>query len=257
MYPVVFHLGPLTIYTYGVLVASGLILGMGLAVKEARRQDLDPQVVLDLGFYVALAGILGSRVFYVLQDPSYYQSHLLDIFKLWEGGLVFHGGLLCALPVGWFFLKRKKLSFWPIFDLFAPSLAIGQALGRIGCFCAGCCYGAPTSLPWAVTFSDPRTLAHPGVPLHPVQLYDSFGLFIIFGVLMAVRRHTRFAGELACLYLILHGALRFVVEYFRGDPRSMLWHDTISLPQMISLLLLIGGLLSLFLLRRVRQRSSR
>lgn len=257
MHPVAFHLGPLTIYSYGVLVASALILGMALAVKEARRQGLDPQLVLDLGFYVALAGILGSRMFYLLQDPRYYFSHPWEIFKLWEGGLVFHGGLLCALPVGWFFLKRKKLSFWPIADLFAPSLAIGQALGRVGCFFAGCCYGAPTSLPWAVTFSDPRTLAVPGVPLHPTQLYDAFGLFLIFGVLSAGRQRTRFAGELSCLYLILHGLLRFVVEYFRGDPRSMLWHDAISVPQIISLLLIMGGLVAFFHLRRLRPGSTR
>jgi phosphatidylglycerol---prolipoprotein diacylglyceryl transferase len=257
MYPVVFHLGPLTIYAYGVLVASGLILGMGLAVKEAKRQDLDPQVILDLGFYVALAGIIGSRVFYVLQDFSFYFSNPLEIFKLWQGGLVFHGGLLCALPVGWFFLKRKQLSFWPVFDLFAPSLAIGQAVGRIGCFFAGCCYGAPTSLPWAVTFSDPRTLAVPGIPLHPVQLYDALGLLLIFLVLTAVRRHTRLAGELSCLYLVLHGTVRFVVEFFRGDPRSMLWHDTISLPQTISLLLMLGGLLSYCWLQHSRQRGGR
>jgi phosphatidylglycerol:prolipoprotein diacylglycerol transferase len=256
MYPVVFHVGPLTIYSYGVLVASGLILGMGLAVKEARRQGVDPQAVLDLGFYLALAGIIGARLFYVLQDAGFYRTHPWDIFKLWHGGLVFHGGLLAALPVGWFFLKRMKLSFWPVFDLFAPSLAIGQALGRIGCFFAGCCYGVPTALPWAVTFSDPGTLAMPGVPLHPTQLYDAFGLFVIFGVLAAVRRRTWFAGELSCLYLVLQGTLRFAVEFYRGDPRSMLWNSTISLPQVISLLLLLGGLVSFFYLRRAGRRST-
>ncbi|RLA94719.1 MAG: prolipoprotein diacylglyceryl transferase [Deltaproteobacteria bacterium] len=243
MHPVLFQIGPLTIYTYGLFVASGLILGISLALKEAKREGYDSQVILDLVFYLILTGIIGSRVFFVAQNFSFYKASPLSIFKIWEGGLVFHGGLVFAIPVGWILVKRQKLLFWKIFDLLAPSLAIGQALGRIGCFCAGCCYGAPTELPWAVTFNHPQTLAPQGIPLHPTQLYAAAANFLIFIILMFSRQKIQFTGQLSCLYLCLHSVFRFIIELFRGDPRVWIYNHTISLTQGISILVFLAAII--------------
>lgn len=235
MHPVLLKIGPLSIYTYGVFAAIGLLFGISLALRQAKKEGYDPQKILDLFFYSILAGIIGSRVFYVVQHLSTFQGNLLDAFKLWEGGLVFYGGLLFAVPVAWFLLKRQNLSFWKTFDLIAPSMAIGQALGRIGCFYAGCCYGLPTQLPWGVTFTHPESLALKGIPLHPAQLYDAGAGGIIFFILIVFRKHTRFPGQLSLMYLCLHSIFRFFIELFRGDPRLWIGGHTITLTQVISI----------------------
>jgi len=223
MHPILCQVGPITIFTYGFFVALGLLVGLSLAVREAKREGFDPQTILDLVFYMVLAGIIGARIFYVAQNFSFYQENLLGIVKIWEGGLVFQGGLIFAVPLAWVLIKRKKLSFWQIFDVLAPYMALGQAFGRIGCFSAGCCYGKPTNLPWAVTFTDPKTLALPGIPLHPTQLYSAAGLFFIFLILLFLRKQTKFSGQLSCLYLIIDASFRFCVEFFRNDPRGQFW----------------------------------
>lgn len=256
MHPVLFKIGPVTIYTYGVFVASGFILAISLALRQARKEGYDTQTILDLIFYIIVAGIIGSRLFYIAQNLAFYKSSPLSVFMIWEGGLVFHGGLLFAVPVGWVLIRRYRLSFWGLFDLLAPSLAIGQALGRIGCFYAGCCYGLPTQLPWAVTFNDPRSLALQGAPLHPTQLYAAAANFLIFFVLVFFRKHTRFSGQLACIYLFLHAAFRLVIEQFRGDPRLLLFDWTISLTQLLSALILLFTVFLYFYLRN-RKRHHR
>jgi len=251
MHPVLFRVGPITIYTYGVFVALGLLTGVILARNRAKQAGIDPQDFLDLVFYTVLAGIIGARAFYVIQNFVFYKDNWLGIVKIWEGGLVFQGGLIFALPVAWALIKKKNLSFWKTFDLLAPYLALGQAFGRIGCFFAGCCYGKCTHLPWAVTFTDPNTLALPGVPLHPVQLYSAMGLFFIFGILTFWRRHQKFIGQLSCLYLIFHSLFRIFIEFFRGDPRAPLFDHYFSLTQGISLIIFFVALCLYLYLRRV------
>lgn len=253
MHPILCQIGPLTIYTYGLFVALGLLVGLSLALKEAKRKGFDPQAFLDLAFYSVLAGIIGARIFYVVQNFSFYKENLLSMVKIWEGGLVFQGGLISAIPVAWILLKKKKLSFWKTFDVLAPYMALGQAFGRIGCFSAGCCYGKPTNLPWAVTFTNPKTLALAGIPLHPTQLYSAAGLFFIFLMLLFLRKHTKFSGQISCLYLIIHSFFRIFIEFFRGDPRALLW-DNFSLTQGISLATLFIALFLNFYLQRAYQQ---
>jgi len=250
MHPVLFQIGPITIYTYGVFVACGFILGISLALRQAKREGYDPQIILDLAFYVILAGIIGSRIFYVIQNLSSYKGSPLSVWKIWEGGLVFHGGLLFAIPVAWILIKRQNFSFWGMLDLFAPSLAIGQALGRIGCFFAGCCYGLPTQLPWGVTFTDPKSLALQGIPIHPTQLYHLSACLMIFLILIFFRKPSRFTGQLSCLYLSLHSAFRFIIEFFRGDPRYWLWNQTITLTQVISSIVFLLAIFLYFYFKR-------
>lgn len=255
MHPILCQVGPITLYTYGLFIALGLFAGLSLALKEAKRKGVDSQFILDLVFYLVFAGIVGARLLYVAQNSSFYRENLFRIMKIWEGGLVFQGGLILAIPLAWILIKKKKLSFWQIFDLLAPSIALGQAFGRIGCFFAGCCYGKPTNLPWAVTFTDPKTLALPNIPLHPTQLYSAAGLFFIFFILFFLQKRIKFSGQLACLYLIIDSSFRFFIEFLRGDPRGEFW-GPLSPAQGICLITFFIGFSFYFYLRKTyKQRG--
>ena len=167
MHPILLKIGPITIYSYGVMIALGIITGLFLARRQARKEGIDPDKIIDIIFYLLITALVGARLLFVLMNFTEYIADPLAILKIWEGGLVFYGGLVPAVAVGIWYIKRLGLPLWQVADIFAPSLAIGHAMGRIGCFFAGCCYGAFCDLPWAVTFTDPRSLAPQGVPLHP------------------------------------------------------------------------------------------
>jgi len=217
MHPVLFKLGPLPIHTYGVLIALAFLAGIFLAMHEARRKGVDPERVMDLGLYILAAAIIGSRLMQVAIEHRYYAQHPLEIFEIWKGGLVFYGGFVMALVVSVWYLMHYRIPVWRMGDIMAPSIALGQCIGRLGCFSAGCCYGKPTDLPWAVTFTNPDSLALTGVPLHPSQLYESAGALVLFGALWAYRKRTKFDGQLFWLYVLGYSVLRFFLEFLRGD----------------------------------------
>jgi phosphatidylglycerol:prolipoprotein diacylglycerol transferase len=249
MYPILFRFGPLTIHTYGLFVAAGFLLGLCLAVRQAKKEGIPSYKIVDLGFYILLTAIIGSRLFFIFINFSHYIKNPLDIFKIWEGGLVFYGGILFAVPAVVWYAKKNGLGIWSTADVFAPSIAIGHALGRLGCFTAGCCYGKPAeSLPWAVTFTNPQSLARIGIPLHPTQLYESAGEFINFLILITLRRYKSFDGQLFLTYVLLYSLLRFTVEFFRGDIGRGFIIYNMSLSQGISILMFLiasGGLIVL------------
>jgi len=247
MYPVLLRVGPLTLHTYGVLLAAGFLFGLAFAVKQARKEGIPGERIIDIGFYVLLSAIVGSRLLFVVINAGYYVKHPLDSLKIWQGGLVFYGGLALAVPVAIRYMRKHSLDIRNIADIFAPSLAIGHAIGRLGCFSAGCCYGKPAQIPWAVTFLHPESLARTGMPLHPTQLYESAGEFLNFLVLMALRRHRSFKGQLFWTYIFLYSALRFVVEFFRGDEARGFVLGGISVSQGISA---IAGLVAITVIVR-------
>ncbi len=251
MYPVLIKFGPLTIHTYGVLVATGFLLGIGLAVLQAKKEGIPSYKIVDLGFYILLSAIIGSRLFFIFINAGHYIKNPLDIFKLWEGGLVFYGGILFAIPTVIWYAKKNDLALWSTADVFAPSIAIGHSIGRIGCFFAGCCYGKPAEgLPWAVTFTNPQSLAQIGIPLHPTQLYESAGEFVNFLILITLRRYKSFDGRLFLTYVLLYSVLRFIVEFFRGDMGRGFIIYNISLSQGLSILMLLIALVGLIVLRK-------
>lgn len=251
MHPDLFKIGPLTIHTYGVFVAAGFLLGLGLAVKQAKKEGIPSDRIVDLGFYVLLSALIGSRLLFVLINASHYIRNPLEIFKIWEGGLVFYGGVLLAVPTVLWYVKKNALGLWSTADLFAPSIAIGHALGRIGCFFAGCCYGRPSEgLPWAVIFTDPNSLALIGIPLHPTQLYESLGEFVNFFILIILRRHKSFNGQLFMTYILLYSVLRFIVEFYRGDVGRGFITSQLSVSQGISILTFLISIAGLIILRR-------
>jgi len=256
MYPDLFSIGPLTLHTYGLFVAMGFAVALLVTVKMGNAQGIKPQQVMDMGFIMILSAIIGSRLGYVLINLSYYRDHPSDILKVWQGGLVFSGGLIVvALVMSWY-MKHHHLSFWKMGDLWAPAIAIGQSIGRIGCFMAGCCYGKPTDLKWGVVFTHPQSLARPlNIPLHPTQLYASLSGLIIFIVLMVVYAKKQFQGQVFLWFLILHSTGRLLIERFRGDDRGLIPGSDMSITQLITLLILIASVILLFVMKSREEKK--
>jgi phosphatidylglycerol:prolipoprotein diacylglycerol transferase len=252
MYPILFKIGPLTIHTYGVILAIAFLTGISLAVRQAKVEGEDPEKIFDLCFYIVLAAILGSRLLFVLINYRFYLENPLNILKLWKGGLVFYGGLLGALAVGSWYIKRHQLPLWKLADILAPSIAVGQAIGRLGCFAAGCCYGKETDVAWAVTFADPYCLAPTGISRHPTQLYSSGTALLIFFLLLIVYRFHRFRGQVFWSYVALYSVGRFILEYFRTDERGVisLLGQTLSTSQFISGIAFVAAIAMLLFLRK-------
>lgn len=249
MYPDIVSIGPLTIHTYGLFVALGFASAILLTAWLGKREGVPPQQVMDVAFVSIVWAIIGSRVFYVILNLEHYSRRPLDVFKLWEGGLVFSGGLvLAALALIWY-LRRRRMPFLSTADLFAPGLALGQGIGRIGCFFAGCCYGKPLDMPWAVVFTHPNSLAPLHVPIHPTQAYAAVGGIFLFGVLMVLRKRRAFPGQVFIWYMILHSTLRLLEEKFRGDYRGLVPGTDMSVTQLLTLLVLVGSVVALYIIK--------
>ena len=248
MHPIILEFGPIRIFTYGLLVASGFFTAIWLGARQGEKEGFDPQVIMDLCFYILLSAILGARLLYVIVEYKYFLNAPWDIFKVWKGGLVFYGGLILAVVVAMAFIKKRQMPIWAIADILAPSIAIGQAIGRWGCFFAGCCYGQPTDLFLGVTFSDPRSLAPLNISLHPTQLYLSLNAIVIFVALIWLRKRKSFDGQVFWCYGLLYSGGRFLVEYLRGDDRGFALENIFSTSQFIGIFTFI---ISVTMLRKL------
>ena len=173
MHPILFEIGPIKIFTYGFLLALGFLSAIFVAGREARRLGIPPGKFFDLCFYIILAALVGSRLLYVLLELRTFIAHPLKIFALWEGGLVFQGGVILAFLVAVYYIRRHGLPWRATLDALGLGTPLGQFFGRLGCFMAGCCWGSPADLPWSVVFSNPDTLCPLREPLHPAQLYEA------------------------------------------------------------------------------------
>lgn len=252
MHPVLGELptpwGHVTIYSYGVLVAIGVLLGLYYARCFARRTGIDPDRVWNLGIYMVLVALLGAKLWIVLVQSGYYWHHPGEILArgtLQSGG-TFYGGFIGAVVVLILYTHYQRLPIVTLLDIYAAALPLGHAIGRLGCFAAGCCYGKPTWLPWGVTFTSPAAASLVGtplnIPLHPTQLYESFAEFCNFFILFVLARRKRFKGEMIATYLMLYGLERGVIEFFRGDPgRSLFLRGRFSLMQVVSVILILLG----------------
>jgi phosphatidylglycerol:prolipoprotein diacylglycerol transferase len=244
MYPILFEYGRVTIFSYGVFVALGFLCALALGRYEARRAGLSVRRFTDLALVSLVASIIGARALYVVVDLNYFAANPAGALELWRGGLVFFGGLCVAYVAGALFLRATHTPLRPMMDVAAPAIALGQGVGRLGCFLTGCCYGSECDLPWAVTFTDPRGLARLWTPLHPTQLYDALANLLILAVLMLMRRpYPHNDGRVFGTYLILYPALRIIIEIFRGDQRGFL--GPISTSQLIGVPLIILGVIIL------------
>jgi phosphatidylglycerol---prolipoprotein diacylglyceryl transferase len=226
MWPVLCQWGPVTLHTYGALVALGFFLGYFYTLRLGRRHGVSADAVTDLAWWTLLAGLLGARLLYASFNPSQFLEDPLEIFKIWQGGLVWYGGFLAALAATVHWARRHDVPFLKLGDMIAPGLALGHGVGRLGCFAAGCCFGRPTDLPWAITFTHPDTLAVPNVAVHPSQLYEAVlnvELFVVLSVLANRLPGWIGSGRLTALYLAGYGVIRVLVEATRGDDRGPVW----------------------------------
>ena len=256
MFPVIFQFNGFAIHTYGVFVALGVLTGIFFARYEARRLQIDDDKVMDLCFYIIVAAIVGSRLFYVATHFSYFWSNPLEVFKIWNGGLVFYGGFIGAAIVVILYLKVHRFPLGKIADIAGLTLPLGHFLGRVGCFFAGCCYGKVCELPWAVTFTHPQSLAPLHMALHPTQLYHSLANLLIFLFLFFLRRIKSFDGQVFWLYILCYGVARSTIELFRGDYRGATVLETFSISQVIGIGSAIVAVAMLIILSKRAKVSS-
>lgn len=250
MHPILFHIGSVPVRAYGVMIAIAFIVATVIALREARRVGLDPEIIHDFLIVTMLSGILGARIYYILaSDPIGFLQRPGEWLAIWKGGLSVHGGLIGGLLAGIWFSRRHRLAFWSFADLLSPSIIIGQAVGRGACTLNGCSYGRPTRLPWAITFTDPNAQAPLGIPLHPTQFYEMGADFLIFAVIWSIRKKKRFDGQIFLVYWVFYGAARFILEFFRGDSLQTL--GRLAIPQVASVMIIIAAL-SLYVLRSRR-----
>lgn len=249
MHPILFNAGFVTIYSYGVLLASAYLLGLWLAVRRARAAGIDGNRIMDLLIWVIIAALVGAKALLFVVDFRHFTSTWQEFTTLLRSGGVFYGGLIAAIVVCLWQLKKHRLPLWKSSDLFAPGIALGYMVGRLGCLMAGCCYGKPTTVAWAITFTDPAANFNVGtplnIPLHPTQLYESAaGLVILLLLLALEKRPGNFAGRTTWSFVFLYAVSRFIIEYFRGDDRGVVF-NALSTSQFISVVL---APLSLFML---------
>jgi phosphatidylglycerol:prolipoprotein diacylglycerol transferase len=247
MYPRLFELpwsipyfGPITVYTYGVLLAAAYLLGLKLAMVRASKRGLNDAKVLDLGIYIIIAALVGAKLLLLVTDFRTFRADPAELLTLLRSGGVFYGGLILAVAVALWYIRRAGLPLWTTCDVFAPGIALGHVVGRFGCFFAGCCYGRPTTEPWGITFTDTFAASNVGtplgIPLHPTQLYEAGAEFLILVLLLTTERKGRpFAGRTFWLYMLLYAASRFVIEFYRGDERGSV--GMFSTSQFISIIL--------------------
>src|SRR5215217_5746206 len=240
MYPRLFELGPITVYTYGVLLAAAYLLGLQLARVRAKKRGLDPNRVLDLGIYIIISALIGAKLLLLITDFKTFTSDPRELLTLARSGGVFYGGLILAVTVALWYIRKIGLPLWTTCDVFAPGIALGHVIGRFGCLFAGCCFGKTTTKPWGITFTDPFAAANVGtplgVPLHPTQLYEAGAELVILGILLWTERKGRgFAGRTFWLYMLLYAVSRFIIEFFRGDERGTV--GMFSTSQFISIVL--------------------
>ena len=259
MFPRLFHLGNFGIPTYGVLVASGVLVGLFVAAKLAQQQGEDPDKAWNLGIIAVLSAIVGAKLLLIVNDWGYYTRNPREIFSLsmLQAGGVFYGGLIAAIAASVWYIRREHMPVLKTCDAFAPGIALGHAIGRVGCFAAGCCYGKPTSLPWGVVFTNPLAKQFSGTPLgihiHPTQLYESAVELINFFLLYWLIRHKRFQGQVIGAYMFLYGFARYFLEFLRDDPERGSVFGIMTGTQFISLILVVAGGLIWFFKGRVRE----
>jgi len=242
LFPKLITIGSFYLPTYGVLVALGFLAGLSITVKLARKSGLDAEKVTNLAVYVALAGLIGAKLLMIAFDWPDIQ--IFSLATLQAAG-VFQGGLILALITAVFYIRHSKLPALPVFDAFAPGIAIGHAIGRLGCFAAGCCWGKECHLPWAVTFKNPDanslTGVPLGVPLHPAQLYESATEALLFAFLYWRYGKPHNPGQIIGLYLLLSSIIRFLIEFERFHEQALPFGLPLSITQWIAIGLAILG----------------
>jgi phosphatidylglycerol---prolipoprotein diacylglyceryl transferase len=256
MFPKILDMGSVTIHTYGLLLAAAFICGIWTTSRNARKQGIEPDSVWNLGLVIIFSALVGAKALLFLSDFRYFSENPREIFALasLRSSGVYYGGLALAIVSAAWYLKKKKLPFWTMADIAAPGIALGQAIGRIGCLSSGCCYGKPTLMPWGIIFTNKYAYENVGVPLnvplHPTQIYDSLGSICLFFFLMRRLSKKHFEGQILLEYITIYSLIRFAVEFFRDDDRGFVFYGLLSTSQLISMLSIVGSAAVYFFLVR-------
>jgi phosphatidylglycerol---prolipoprotein diacylglyceryl transferase len=257
MHPVLIDLGALKIYSYGFMLAMSFLIGIVLASKRAGRRGISPEIIYDLSIILVLGAVIGSRGLYILTHRDNFDS-LLDTIAIWQGGATYYGGLILAVAGAVVFLRKKKIPFFRVADITAPSIAAGVFITRIGCFLSGCCFGKPTSCPTGVIFPSGSPAGHynAGIAIHPTQIYSSLYGLVIFLILILLDRKKHFDGFLFSWLCILYGTARFIVDFFRYYEDSAIVAGGLTDNQMISIALILFGAGYLIVVRAKEARRA-
>lgn len=261
MHPNLIEFGKFALPTYGVLVATGMVLGLIISVNLAKREGLNEDFAWNAGLTAIFSGMIGSKILLVFLDNEYTIRHPASLFTMGfvRSAGVWYGGLIGAVAGGLAYVAYKRMPLLDTLDAFVPGIALGHGIGRLGCFSAGCCYGRPTNEPWGVTFTNPLANALVGTPLgvrlHPTQLYEFGAEILLFAFLMWMWKRKQFSGQVFGTYAFLYGIIRFVVEFYRDDPgRGIAFGGAMSTTQLISVfMVIIGGVMWL---RRTPQMAT-
>jgi phosphatidylglycerol:prolipoprotein diacylglycerol transferase len=250
--------GPTTLHTYGFLLAIAFLVGIYVVSSQAKKAGLDSVRLTDMAVWLLIAGLVGAKLLLVVVDWSFYSRNPRELWSIFQAGGVFYGGLLGGLLVAGWYVWHYKLPGWATADVMAPGVVVGQAIGRLGCFSAGCCFGKPASVPWAVTFTDVYAARQVGTPmdtaLHPTQLYESLACLLILFFLLWLAPRKTFQGQVVLAYTVLYSCFRFAVEYVRGDlDRGSVFGGLLSTSQLIAILLVLAAIAVFPYLRRTQK----
>jgi len=244
MHPILFKIGPLTIYTYGLFIFLGIVLGYLVCVKEAKRKQISKDAFSNIFFWTAVFAFIGARLLYVVVEFNQFLEAPVSVL-FGRSGFVFYGGVLSGFVTLIILTRKYNIKFAKFGDVIALGIPLGHAFGRMGCFFYGCCYGRPTDSWFGVLFPIESPAGILGTKVIPTQLISAFFLLLLFVFLMIYRRRSKFEGQVGIFYLLLYGVFRFIIEFFRADPRGSL--GPFSTSQIISLFLIAIGI---FLWRR-------
>lgn len=261
MFPILLKIGPVSIHTYGFMMALGVASALWFVYVQARKQGLDAPKFLDMSFYTIIVSLIGAKLVLLAGQFNYYMRNPSELVSFARTGGVFQGGLAFGLVFALWYMRKHKLPTWKFADIAGSALALGHGFGRIGCFMAGCCFGRECHAPWAVVFHDEYASNLTGIPtgihLHPTQLYEAVLNFVNFLVLFILLKKKRFDGQVFSIYIINYSIIRYFVEFYRGDHPDTAYllrnpspYLSVSLPQLFCIIGLLGGGLLYFFLKR-------
>jgi phosphatidylglycerol:prolipoprotein diacylglycerol transferase len=250
MYPILFELGGFQVRSYGVIVVLSFLIALWMSTREAERKALDPKLVQDFAVYALLCGIVGARLYFVLfSAPGYFIEHPLEIFAVWSGGIGIIGSLIGGFIAAVWFCHKTKLALLKFGDTLVPGIALGQTVGQLACLMNGDSYGRPTHVPWAITFTDPRSLAPLNIPLHPIEIYEMAAYFLVFLLVWKTRMRYSTEGFTFFIYLAGYGTARFIVDFYRGDPAMFAWG--IQAAQLFGVAMILTSIIGFMLLKKI------
>ncbi len=265
MFPILVKIGPITIHTYGLMMALGVAFAFWFVYVQAKKQGLPASRLIDMAFYTVIISLIGAKLILFIGHFSYYTKYPSELFSLARSGGVFQGGLAFGILFALLYFRKYRIPTWKVGDLAGPALALGHGFGRIGCFAAGCCFGREGTVPWGIEFhsnyAHDLTGIHLNTPIHPTQLYEAGLNFLNFFILFLILKRKKFDGQVFAFYIMNYSIIRYFTEFYRGDHPDKTYlilnpspYFSLSLPQLFCILGLLGGMALYFILNR-RKRA--